>query len=283
MLTLRCVALRRDKGEKKEKKSKKDKKEKEKEKEEGDSEEEGGGAGSGGSDGGDASDGDDDVKWSTDTSAAAAAARAVEQLTDGAADLVTAVKGVNLDGNGAGSGSGSGSGEDDAGDEDDEDEDELVTQLRSFAAKHSGAETAQQLRSLPCDGPEHRAHVAVTALLSASPSAPALKAQAVARAAALKGAAPDAAGAAALLAALEAWLAEAPPAVLKGTALALKALYDGDVVDEPALVAWYDAPAAARKFGVSPDGAKAVRKAAHAFVDWLRNAESDEDDDDDDE
>lgn len=273
------MPLRRDKGDKKEKKSKKEKKDKDKEKEEDESEEEGGGAGSGGSDGGDASDGDDDVKWSTDTSAAAAAARAVEQLTDGAADLVTAVKGVNLDE--PGSGSGSGSGEDDGGDEGDEDEDELVTQLRAFAAKHSGAETAQQLRSLACDGPEHRAHVAVTALLSASPSAPPLKAQAVARAAALKGAAPDAAGAAALLAALEAWLAEAPPAVLKGTALALKALYDADVVDEPALVAWYDAPAAARKFGVSPDGAKAVRKAAHAFVDWLRNAESDEDDDDD--
>ena len=199
----------------------------------------------------------------------------MEQLTDGAADLVTAVKAVSL-GAGAGNGAASASGDDD---DDEDDEDELVTQLRAYAAKHTAAETGAMLRSLACDGPEHRAHVAVTALLDAGPSAAPLKAQVTSRAAALKAAAPDAAGAAALLAALEAFLADAPPATLKGTALALKELYDADVVDEPALVAWYDAPAAARKFGVSPDDAKAVRKAAHAFVDWLRNAESDDDDD----
>ena len=267
----------RDKGDKKEKKSKKEK-DKGKEKEE--SEEEGGG-GSGDSGGGEGSD-DDDVQWSTDTSAAAAAARAVEQLTDGAADLVTAVKNVALDDacNGAAAGSAGSAGEEEDDDDDDE-EDALVKQLRAYAAKHSAAETASFLRGLACDGPEHRAHVAVTALLDAGAGAAPLKAQATARAGALKGAAADASGRGALLAALEAWLAEAPPATAKGTALALKELYDADVLDEASLVAWYDNAAAARKFGVSPDGAKAVRKAAHAFVDWLRNAESDDDDDDD--
>ena len=283
-LTLRRAYCFRDKGDKKEKKSKKEK-DKGKEKEE--SEEEGGG-GSGDSGGGDDGSDDDDVQWSTDTSAAAAAARAVEQLTDGAADLVTAVKNVALDdaGNGAAAAAGagdSGGDEDGDGDDDDEDDDEdaLVKQLRAYAAKHSASETATFLRGLACDGPEHRAHVAVTALLDAGASAAPLKAQATARAAALKGAAPDAAGRGALLAALEAWLAEAPPATAKGTALALKELYDADVLDEASLVAWYDNASAARKFGVSPDGAKVVRKAAHAFVDWLRNAESDDDDEDD--
>jgi len=274
----RACLCRRDKGEKKEKKSKKEK-DKGKEKEE--SEEEGGG-GSGDSGGGDDGSDDDDVQWSTDTSAAAAAARAVEQLTDGAADLVTAVKNVALDdaGNGAAAGSAGSAGEEEDDDDDDE-EDALVKQLRAYAAKHSAAETASFLRGLACDGPEHRAHVAVTALLDAGAGAAPLKAQATVRAGALKGAAADAAGRGALLAALEAWLAEAPPATAKGTALALKELYDADVLDEASLVAWYDNAAAARKFGVSPDGAKAVRKAAHAFVDWLRNAESDDDDDDD--
>jgi hypothetical protein len=214
------------------------------------------------------------------------------QLTDCAADLVTAVKSpaealaalsLKQPAAGASDASGSGSGGDEAeaaggggsDAEEDDDEDPMVTQLRAYAASHMGAQTAERVRGLACEGAEHRCHVALAALLDcSSSSAPPLGKQlSAARCAALAGAAPDAAARGALLAALEAYVtdaAEEAPQLLKSLSVALKNLYDADVVDEPSLVAWYDNAAAARKFGVSPDGAKAARKAAFAFVDWLR-------------
>ena len=56
-------------------------------------------------------------------------------------------------------------------------------------------------------------------------------------------------------------------------------MYEGDVVDEDVLYAWYDNAGAARKFGVSPADAKAVREKAFPFVDWLRNADEEEEED----
>ena len=225
------------------------------------------------------------MQWSTDTSSAAAAARALEQLTDGAAALVTAGKSAGearaappVAAMAALAVAPAAGGSDE---EEEEEEDEAVTALRTaYGSAKDGAAAAAALKSLAFQGPEHRAHVAVTALLVLQPGAPPLAKQLEAARLALAAAAPDAAGRAALLAALEAGLAGAEAAVLKGTALGLKALYDGDVVDEAALVAWYDAPAAARKFGVSPAAAAAVRKASHAFVDWLRNAEDEDEEDD---
>jgi hypothetical protein len=216
------------------------------------------------------------------------------QLTDGAADLVT-LKGAPTAEMGALSVNGAAAkaappaaaaaaaaapesdseSDDDSDDDDaaegDEGEDPLVVKLRAYAAKHSGAATAAKLRGMAAEGPEHRAHVAVSALLSAGEeAAPPIAKQLATRAAALAGAAPDAAGRTALLAALEAFAAELPPAQLKTLPAGLQALYDADVLDEPSLLTWHDNAAAARKFGVSPDDAKAVRKAAFPLIDWLR-------------
>jgi hypothetical protein len=165
--------------------------------------------------------------------------------------------------------------EDAAEGDDDDDEDPMVKKLRAYAATHSGAQVAARVRALACEGAEHRCHVALAALLDASGAgAPPLGKQlTAARCAALAAAAPDAPGRGALLAALEAFVTDAAdeaPQLLKSLSVALKNLYDADVVDEPSLVAWYDNAAAARKFGVEPEGAKAARKAAFAFVDWLR-------------
>jgi len=97
-------------------------------------------------------------------------------------------------------------------------------------------------------------------------------------------AAPDAPARAALLASLELWLAGREEeaggiaAASKGLAAGLHALYDADALDEPAILTWFDNAAAGRKFGVPPAAAAAVRKAAAAFVEWLKNAESDSDD-----
>ena len=76
------------------------------------------------------------------------------------------------------------------------------------------------------------------------------------------------------------WLVEDAPELLKGLPVALKVLYDADVVEEGPLCAWFDNGAAAKKFGVSAADAKRVREKAFAFVDWLRNAEDEEEEDD---
>ena len=275
-----------DKGDgKKEKKSKKDSKKdlKKDASESDDDQEDQAGSGSGK----DASDDDDDVTWSTDTSAAAAAARAAEQLTDGAAAMVTVTKAAQLDDaqppaaalaslslNGAVQAQGA---EDDQDDEDGDEEDPMVRELRAFAAKHSASETAAHLRGLKCENMEHRMHLLVAASLDSSESAPPLSKQLATKATLLCAAAPDAAQRAAMLASLERWLVDdAPSVAAKSLGQGLHALYDADVLDEASILAWYDNLGAARKFGVAPDDAQAVRKAAAVFVEWLRNAESDE-------
>ena len=58
--------------------------------------------------------------------------------------------------------------------------------------------------------------------------------------------------------------------------LALKALYDEEIVDEELIVAWHGKPSAGKVLGVPAPAAKAVRLAAAKFVEWLQEAESDE-------
>ena len=59
--------------------------------------------------------------------------------------------------------------------------------------------------------------------------------------------------------------------------LALKALYDDEIVDEELIIAWHQKPSAGKVLGVPAPAAKAVRVAAAKFVEWLQEAESDED------
>ncbi len=214
------------------------------------------------------------MTWSTDTSAAAAAARAAEQLTDGAAAMVTVTKaadpapakamaGLSLNGS-----AGAGADEDD---DEGDDDDPLVTELRAFAKANGAAATAAHLRGMKAESTEHRMHILVAAVLDGGAAAAPLNKQLAARAQLLAACAPDAAHRAAMLASLERWLVDdAAPAAMKGLATGLHALYDGDALDEPSILAWHDNAAAARKFGVGADDAKAVRKAAAAFVEWLR-------------
>ena len=62
----------------------------------------------------------------------------------------------------------------------------------------------------------------------------------------------------------------------------LRALYDGDVLDEEAIVGWFDAPPEAAWL-VSKETAIAVRAKAQVFVDWLKTADEDDEEDQDDE
>ena len=62
-------------------------------------------------------------------------------------------------------------------------------------------------------------------------------------------------------------------------ALALKALYEDDIVVEELIIAWHGKPSAGKVLGVPAPAAKAVRQAAAKFVEWLQEAESDEESD----
>ena len=62
-------------------------------------------------------------------------------------------------------------------------------------------------------------------------------------------------------------------------ALVLKALYDDDIVEEELITAWYDKANIGKVLGIDAAAAAAVREAAKPFVEWLKEAESDEDSD----
>jgi translation initiation factor 5 len=109
---------------------------------------------------------------------------------------------------------------------------------------------------------------------------------AVKLAAALKDAAPllkatasYARGQLAQLLALEWLLAVGAPQRVKEGALALKVLYDEDLAEEEIILEWADRADAAKVLGVDAAGAKAVRAAVAAVVEWLQEADDDSESD----
>ncbi|XP_072968694.1 eukaryotic translation initiation factor 5-like [Typha angustifolia] len=73
-----------------------------------------------------------------------------------------------------------------------------------------------------------------------------------------------------LLQAIESFCSKCSADAMKEVALVLKALYDGDVLEEENIVQWYNEGAASGKNGKSTQ----VLKNAKPFVEWLQSAES---------
>jgi len=168
--------------------------------------------------------------------------------------------------------------------EEEEEEDPLVVELREFASKHTPEETAAKLRSLKTQGKQHELYILVEALLDAEKGQ--LPKQLKARLpffAALLAGEPEGAerGKAqlALLAALEQLIAgaEEPAKLAKELPALLNLAYDEDVLEEGPVVHWHKTQASAKKLGVEPAAAAAIRSAAQPFIDWLAEAEEDDD------
>ena len=88
-----------------------------------------------------------------------------------------------------------------------------------------------------------------------------------------KDAPPAAEAQAELLRALESFAARHKESTLKAVPLLLQALYDADVIEEAAVLAW----------AASPGGAADVRAKAKPFVDWLQTADEDEEEEEEEE
>lgn len=80
----------------------------------------------------------------------------------------------------------------------------------------------------------------------------------------------------ALLGAIVGIIATHAEALLRATPVLLQALYDGDVLEEEALVEWAEGKAGGA-------AAEPVRAAAEPFINWLTEAEEEDEDEEDDE
>mmetsp|Transcript_11718 Transcript_11718/g.19896 ORF Transcript_11718/g.19896 Transcript_11718/m.19896 type:complete len:492 (+) Transcript_11718:328-1803(+) len=247
---------------------------------------------------------DDGVQWSTDVSAAAQAARAIEQLTDASRKMVSvkdpaeilreqaikdaaaealarskaaeeaaaaaaataeALKQATLED------------DDEDDEEDEEDEEDMIEGLRMFAQSHTPAQLAAFLPQLPVDDSE-RIKLLVLALFAddASPILPRIKAK---QAFLKEACAENALLQYALLVSVELLLGLKSPELSKDIAHVLKHMYDTDLVAEEVILEWHDKANAAKEMGVDAGTAAELRKTSFPVVNWLRTAESDDESD----
>jgi translation initiation factor 5 len=281
-------------GEKKEKKEKREKKDKKKsskkslrEGEEGDDGEEAGDEPSASGGGGaeeDEDDDDDEVVWMTDTSDAAMAARAAEQLSAATAALVAQ---GNIEAEAKEkrrAERAAAEAEAEAARLAAEAEEKLSLSepeaaLRAAVAAGAGPDAVAAAARAVEGGPAQRARALWAALFGAAAAgAPEARLAPLVAAAAplLAPHAADAAGQLAQLVACEHLLGVAAPGRVKEAPLVLKALYDADLAEEALVAAWAAKADAGAALGVPPAVGAAVRAAAAPFLEWLAEAESEE-------
>ncbi|KAL3130990.1 hypothetical protein ABBQ38_000314 [Trebouxia sp. C0009 RCD-2024] len=293
-----------DKEEKKKKKKEKDKKKKK-----GDADAESGGD-SPGSPGDDADATPEEVVWMTDTSEQAAQERAQKQLTKAMADMVTQ---GNLEAEQAEARKREKAerkqkqeeerkqAEEEAAAAKAEEErraaaaaaeeaarqqaeaaegDPAVAQMRRVLNKtKSGAKVADAMKQLEVEGGLAGKWRVLYEALFAEDTENKLSVQISKRKLILQAVGDDPPSQMAQLLALEYLVGVTDPDRLNQVSLALKALYDDEIVDEALIIAWYNKPLAGKVLGVPAPAAKAVRQAAAKLVEWLQEAESDEDSD----
>mmetsp|Transcript_8874 Transcript_8874/g.15368 ORF Transcript_8874/g.15368 Transcript_8874/m.15368 type:complete len:467 (-) Transcript_8874:612-2012(-) len=240
--------------------------------------------------------GDDGVVWMTDTSAEAAKLRAQEQLTAATSSMVTQ---GNIEAE-----------LEEAKRKTEREERKrleeearvqaaaeaaaLAVELERLALEQVGvqavrdllsggaspAEVAAKVRTLEAPGGlTGNMRLLYVALLGATPEGAKLSDSIKAHKAVLAALAKDQPSQLAQLIALEHYLAVASPDRAKEAPLALKALYDEDLVEEDIILAWAAKKDAAAILGLTAEATSGVRRAAAPFVEWLQEADEDDDDD----
>ncbi|VAI60385.1 unnamed protein product [Triticum turgidum subsp. durum] len=198
-------------------------------------------------------DDDDDVEWQTDTSAEAARKRMEEQLSAATAEMVML-----------------------ATEETEKKKkqpkttpyDELVEEIK---ANLGNAATAAQLKGVLASSalpPKDVMHALFEALFHGMGKG--FAKEVVKNKKYLSAAVPDEGSQMLLLQAIEAFCGKCSAEALKEVPVVLKALYDGDVLEEETIVQWYNEAVAAGKNSQVVKNAKPV-------VEWLQSAESDDD------
>lgn len=86
----------------------------------------------------------------------------------------------------------------------------------------------------------------------------------------------------ALIGALERVVAIHHPSLLRQTSAILQSAYQLNLLEEDAIINWFEDDAAGRRFVPEAEAVR-VRKAAEPFVTWLKSAEEEDDDDEEDE
>uniref|UniRef100_A0A1D2A8X2 W2 domain-containing protein n=1 Tax=Auxenochlorella protothecoides TaxID=3075 RepID=A0A1D2A8X2_AUXPR len=301
----------------KEDKKKKKKKSSKSKKEEADASANGDGpedeAGSGDGDDEDEDEDEDEVVWMTDTSEAAMARRAAEQLSGATAAMVTqgnleaemaaakkAEEAAKKAAEEEAAAAAAAQAEADAAAAKKAEEDARLAEeaaaklalaspevaamstLRQLLASGTApAELAATLRSLELPGgPAARASALYQVLFGDVEAGAKLSAEVEGRKAYLAPFSKDAAGQLGQLVAVEKLVGVTLPARVREAPLVIKALYDLDLVEEDLILAWYKRADAASVLEVPASAASAVRAASRPFVEWLEQAESSEEDSD---
>ncbi|KAI4981688.1 eukaryotic translation initiation factor 5-like [Hordeum vulgare subsp. vulgare] len=223
-------------------------------------------------------DDDDDVQWQTDTSAEAARKRMEEQLSAATAEMVMlATEETEKKKRQATHKEGSANGTPKAEDNSNGNQtglkttpyDELVEEIK---ANLGNAATVAQLKGVLSSSalpPKDVMHALFEALFHGAGKG--FAKEVVKNKKYLSAAVPDEGSQMLLLQAIEAFCGKCSAEALKEVPVVLKALYDGDVLEEETIVQWYNEAVAAGKNSQVVKNAKPV-------VEWLQSAESDDDD-----
>ena len=226
--------------------------------------------------GDDDDDDDDDVQWQTDTSAEAARKRMEEQLSAATAEMVMlATEETEKKKKQALHKEGSSNGTPKAEDNSNGNQtgpkttpyDELVEEIK---ANLGNAATAAQLKGVLSSSalpPKDVMHALFEALFHGVGKG--FAKEVVKNKKYLSTAVPDEGSQMLLLQAIEAFCGKCSAEALKEVPVVLKALYDGDVLEEETIVQWYNEAVAAGKNSQVVKNAKPV-------VEWLQSAESDD-------
>ena len=228
-------------------------------------------------------DGGDDVEWATDTSAAAAKARAEEQLTGNAADMVTVSKELKTQLSLTQESIKKEEEEESESESESEEEDERITKLRAYAAKVNDVDQTLEFldTKLGVGSDELKVYFLIEAILDDEKPVPVqLKKK---KAFLAKFVADDEKKQRGLLNALELYATDTNTDAYKIFAAILNALYELDLCEEKCIREWFDDVRSAKKFGVDEKTAKAVRKQAASFIEFLNDDDDDDDSEDDSE